>query len=196
MDTRSRLLAAGARLFAASGYDKTTVGDIEREAGLSPRAGGFYRHFESKEAILLTIAGDLFETPERIGLTDAFPLGDTRAELVYIARAYDRLNDKGDALSHVIRVEAARIPELMAMIERANTRMIDALTEWIAAKPGLEGKSAGAARELTMTVFGGWLFYVSRREEISAFPGFNFESLLNQWADVWAPLLDGEATRL
>lgn len=40
-------------LFSAKGYAVTTVADIERRAGLQPRAGGMYRHFSSKEAVLV-----------------------------------------------------------------------------------------------------------------------------------------------
>ena len=41
MGTRDRLIQAGMRLFAARGVDATTVGDLEKAAGLAPRAGGF-----------------------------------------------------------------------------------------------------------------------------------------------------------
>ncbi len=50
--TRDRLAAAALRLFADQGYTGTTVGEIERAAGLRPRRGGLYRHFASKEALL------------------------------------------------------------------------------------------------------------------------------------------------
>jgi AcrR family transcriptional regulator len=38
--------------FAARGYAATSVADIERAAGLTPRASGMYRHFPSKRAVL------------------------------------------------------------------------------------------------------------------------------------------------
>lgn len=50
--TRQRLLDEGVRLFAARGFDGTTVGDIESAAGLQPRRGGLYKHFVSKDALL------------------------------------------------------------------------------------------------------------------------------------------------
>src|SRR5690348_7783062 len=50
--TKQRLLEAGVRLFAANGFRETTVGEIEAAAGLEPRRGALYRHFESKEALL------------------------------------------------------------------------------------------------------------------------------------------------
>jgi AcrR family transcriptional regulator len=50
--TRERLVDAAMRLFSEQGYRSTTVGSIEAAAGLSPRAGGFYRHFTAKREIL------------------------------------------------------------------------------------------------------------------------------------------------
>jgi len=50
--TRHRLLEAGLRLFAARGFSAVRVGDIEQAAGLVPRRGALYRHFDSKAALL------------------------------------------------------------------------------------------------------------------------------------------------
>jgi AcrR family transcriptional regulator len=50
--TRQRLLDAGLKLFARNGFSATTVGAIESEAGLVPRRGALYRHFQGKLALL------------------------------------------------------------------------------------------------------------------------------------------------
>ena len=47
---RERLLDAAAELFVRHGFDKTTVADVAREAGVGK--GSVYLHFESKEALL------------------------------------------------------------------------------------------------------------------------------------------------
>jgi len=47
-----RVVDAAMALFAERGYAATTVADIERTAGLTPRASGMYRHFGSKQAVL------------------------------------------------------------------------------------------------------------------------------------------------
>lgn len=49
--TRERLRRAGMQLFAIEGFDRTTVRDIAEAADVAERT--FYRHFESKEALLL-----------------------------------------------------------------------------------------------------------------------------------------------
>ncbi|GAB4528829.1 MAG: hypothetical protein Tsb0010_11180 [Parvularculaceae bacterium] len=186
-------MRAGETLFGEKGFSGVTVGEIERAAGLSPRAGGFYRHFKSKHALLVALAAERFETPRKLGLTDVFPLGDTRAELVYIARAYARLNRPGDRLERVLRDEAPRIPELAALLARAHGDLAAALAAWIGAKPACQGLDAGAVMEVTMMIAGGWLFYLSRRDEFAPPAGFAEEGLLRRWADHWAAFLDAPA---
>ncbi len=188
--TRQKLLEAGADRFSAAGYDKTTVGEIEKAAGLTPRAGGFYRHFKSKDDLLLAIAHSRFETPTRLGLTEVLPLGDTRAELIYIARAYDRLNQDRDGLAYLIRVEAARKPALKKMIVEANEALLKSLYEWISAKPLLQDAPPETISAHVIMVFGGWLFFLSRRDELSSFQEAQSETMLQQWAQHWAGALD------
>ena len=51
-DARRRVLRAAISCFAAKGYSATKISDIELAAGLTPGAGGTYRHFPTKRAIL------------------------------------------------------------------------------------------------------------------------------------------------
>lgn len=50
---RERLLAAGRRAIATTGFRRTPVGRMARAAGISQ--GAFYLFFESKEALLVTL---------------------------------------------------------------------------------------------------------------------------------------------
>ncbi|HTY72673.1 MAG TPA: TetR/AcrR family transcriptional regulator [Actinomycetes bacterium] len=56
---RDRVLEAGVQLFAAQGYDATSVAQIVAMAGVAK--GGFYHHFTSKEQLLYAVYGDLIE---------------------------------------------------------------------------------------------------------------------------------------
>ena len=49
--TRARIIAEASRLFRARGIDATSVADVMSAAGLT--VGGFYRHFESKEDLIV-----------------------------------------------------------------------------------------------------------------------------------------------
>jgi TetR/AcrR family fatty acid metabolism transcriptional regulator len=51
--TRERIINSAKKLFANQGYQKTTIVDISRRAGLSEAA--LYEYFQGKEALLLTI---------------------------------------------------------------------------------------------------------------------------------------------
>lgn len=52
-DRRQLILHAAARLFSQQGYDRTSIRDISREAGLLP--GSVYHHFPSKDALFLAV---------------------------------------------------------------------------------------------------------------------------------------------
>ncbi len=84
--TRERILAAALNLFAKQGFEATSTAQIERAAGLSPRSGGMYKHFRSKEQLLdVALAQRMQEItalPERL---DLGPLTDLRSELTLIA---------------------------------------------------------------------------------------------------------------
>jgi len=51
--TRTRLLAAARRLFAAQGFEQTTIRDIASEADIA--LGGFYNYFPTKEDVLAAL---------------------------------------------------------------------------------------------------------------------------------------------
>lgn len=52
-NTRSRIINSAKKLFSEQGYQKTTIVDISRQAGLSEAA--LYEYFQGKEDLLLTI---------------------------------------------------------------------------------------------------------------------------------------------
>lgn len=52
-DTRDRLVESALRLFTEKGYAGTTIAQIEGSVGLRPGGGGLYRHFASKDELLL-----------------------------------------------------------------------------------------------------------------------------------------------
>lgn len=52
-DTRARIIDAALRLFSEKGFVRTTIAEIEGAVGLRPGSGGLYRHFTSKDELLL-----------------------------------------------------------------------------------------------------------------------------------------------
>jgi len=76
-EREQRILDAAADLFVHYGYDKTTVDDIAREAGVSK--GAIYLHFKSKDALFEgLLVRELMTYHEKwLGLIEADPKGGT-----------------------------------------------------------------------------------------------------------------------
>ncbi len=74
---RQRILDTAVSLFTHYGYDKTTVSDIAREAGVSK--GAIYLHFESKDALLeaLIVRETMTYANTWLSMIDADPKGGT-----------------------------------------------------------------------------------------------------------------------
>lgn len=59
-ETRLRIIEAAIKLFSNRGYNKASVEDICQEAGISK--GAFYHHFESKQALFLSLLDGWLKT--------------------------------------------------------------------------------------------------------------------------------------
>ncbi|WP_194833900.1 TetR/AcrR family transcriptional regulator [Nocardia sp. XZ_19_369] len=69
--TRERVMAAALRLFGEQGFARTTVTQIEQAAGLSGGSGAMYRHFRSKDELLVeAVRSKLTERGEWASLLD------------------------------------------------------------------------------------------------------------------------------
>jgi AcrR family transcriptional regulator len=110
--TRDRLVTEGLRLFAAQGFRATTVGEIESAAGLQPRRGALYRHFESKEALLSeAVRRHVEAVREGRDWLLTLPAGDVRTEALILGR--------------FVLDELARERQLVDVFEREGERLGD-----------------------------------------------------------------------
>lgn len=115
--TRERILEAAVELFASRGVKGTTIAAIEESAGLSPGAGGLFRHFRTKQALLEAALEPVAASVDQLESVRALlPLADLRSELTLLARG----GLAGIASSrHLLRI-IERDPEVVGeMRERA-----------------------------------------------------------------------------
>lgn len=109
--TRTRLLEAAMRLFAERGYERTTVGEVEREAGLAPRSGALYQYFPGKEALLhAALDHELRAVDELESVVDMLPLGDLRSDLTLLARWNLASLSRREQLNRFLAREGDRLP--------------------------------------------------------------------------------------
>jgi AcrR family transcriptional regulator len=133
-NTRERIITEAMRLFAERGFRGTTVGEIEEAAGLAPRAGGFYKHFRSKEEVLEGgIARNVSGIDVMEPAIEMLPLGDPRAELTLVGRWALMELASEMPLMKVVQKDGDRFPELAtkvrdAIIERGHRQARAAVT--------------------------------------------------------------------
>ncbi|MFE7721701.1 TetR/AcrR family transcriptional regulator [Nocardia rhizosphaerihabitans] len=59
--SRERIMAEALRLFGEQGFAKTSIAQIEQGAGLSGGSGALYRHFKSKDELLVQAVASRLE---------------------------------------------------------------------------------------------------------------------------------------
>jgi len=113
--TRERILDAALELFVERGAPGTTVSDIERAVGLAAGTGSFYRHFRSKEDVLVAcVERAVTRMAEEVAVARAAvaEIGDPAERHV---RDYEALLDamrRFEPLSRLVVSERDRFPEL------------------------------------------------------------------------------------
>jgi AcrR family transcriptional regulator len=128
--THERIVETAARAIRRSGYDGTGVADIMKEAGLTH--GGFYAHFDSREAMLA-------EAADRAG-ADAVAMMERIAASVPPEQALEAMMRAYLSKEHVDSIEAgcataalvSEMPRQTPAIRRAATRRIKEMIDTIA----------------------------------------------------------------
>ncbi len=191
-NTRMKILEAAIQLFAKKGYRETSVGQIEAEAGLAPRAGGFYRHFKAKEDLLIE-AVELYvrEVDRELQFSDVLPLGDTRAELLLIGRTQLNAAKRHSDLRKIIRREGRHLKKVSALVH-ANVQE-DAFKEilpWLKDKVKQSGQGIDDIEALAVNVFGPVFFVLYAEDQGDEPLRVSRERFLMNWATHWAAAID------
>ncbi|GAA3809057.1 TetR/AcrR family transcriptional regulator [Sphaerisporangium flaviroseum] len=140
--TRERIIDESLRLFAERGYSATSVAEIEAAAGLSPGAGGLYRHFKSKYEVLAAAMNEhatrtrsqIAEALAEVGaIGTSVPIEERLAHLCKAGLAKVREESE---LTRVFFRDLSQFPELVATVREGLLQpMFDAITTWFRAQP-------------------------------------------------------------
>jgi AcrR family transcriptional regulator len=126
-------------LFAANGYAATSVGAIEKAAGLAPRSGALYQYFAGKEELLAEAVERKVQSLDELGSAmEMMPLGDLRAELTLLARWNLRSLRERDALTRFVVRDAEHIPANLRqeLYERLVERPYAQVAAWVGSRVG------------------------------------------------------------
>jgi len=128
--THARIVEAASRAIRRSGYDGTGVADIMKDAGLTH--GGFYAHFDSREAMLAEAADQAgADTVARMTqVAGAVPPGQAlRAMLgAYLSKEHVEAVETGCAVAAL----GSEMPRQSPQVRRAATRRIREMIDLVA----------------------------------------------------------------
>ena len=186
--TRDRIVDAALRLFAQRGYRGTTVGDIEQAAGLTPRAGGLYRHFPSKRHVLeAALERHVAENQAILSAMELMPLGDLRAEILLLGRWTLQHLARQSPLLRILLRDGDAFPELLAAYhERVVGPSHREAAAWLRRKVREEGLPEPDCAALAAAAISALVGYHMDRLVFGRPPGdVEEERYLNTWADAW-----------
>jgi AcrR family transcriptional regulator len=123
MQTRTRILQAAQRLFAAKGFEGTTTRDLAQTAGVAE--GTLFRHFANKKAILVEVATSGWVDILTDLLTELSEMGSYKAIAEVMRRRMWNLQKNADTM-RVCFMEVQFHPDLR---DRIQTEVIDKMTD-------------------------------------------------------------------
>jgi AcrR family transcriptional regulator len=121
--TRTRILQAAQRLFAAKGFEGTTTRDLAQTAGVAE--GTLFRHFANKKAILVEVATSGWVDILTDLLTELSEMGSYKAIAQVMRRRMWNLQKNADTM-RVCFMEVQFHPDLR---DRIQTEVIDKMTD-------------------------------------------------------------------
>lgn len=109
-----QILEAALLVFSRRGFDKATVPDIARQAGIA--VGTIYNYYPSKREVFIAVIRNLIITPALLELIDKLPEGDITVTFKHILQNRFDLMESG-MVTYIpsLMAEAQRDPELKAL---------------------------------------------------------------------------------
>ena len=151
--SRERILRAAARAIRKHGYEGVGVAEVMKEAGLTH--GGFYAHFESRDA-LLAAAVDQAGAESTENLNRAVARAKRGEEVMALVDTYleDRhVTAAEQGLGCAIAAAGSEVPRQQAEVRRAAARRIKELIGFVERQSPEWGKAA--AHEKAMGIVAG-----------------------------------------
>ena len=140
---RTRILAAARKSFESVGYRRTSVARIAREAGIA--VGTVYRHFESKEDLLVAVLREINERWLEKAREISSPPGTALERIMRLAEASVAYNRESRLLNAIWTrdtdvILAPLLDDLHAWVSKQNLVLVSEIIR--------DGVAEGTLREL------------------------------------------------
>lgn len=186
--TPERILDAAMSLFSERGYEATSVGAIEMAAGLAPRSGALYQHFEGKGDVLEKALERQMAVLDELETSLAdLALGDLRAELTVMARWNLSSLDQRRELIMFLRRDGDHLPD--ALREKLYRRLVEEpyaeVVRWLRARLDAGGGQEPDYQALALILIEPMSTYRSLQWVFGKTPGdLTDDRFVETWVDV------------
>ena len=187
-------MGAAMELFASSGYRGTTIGDIEAAVGLVPRRGALYRHFESKEALLIAVVEEYSVDVASFGAAvEVMSIDNVAAVLGMAIEGVLELLDQQRPLFRILQRDFGELPESVAATVHARlvasgyvfaTRLFERLLD-------ASGQPTDSARPIASIALGAAVHFCEDEILYGVTPA---GVTRGEFVDAWVELLRGRLT--
>lgn len=146
--SRARIVASASRLFRERGLEGASVADVMQEAGMTH--GGFYKHFDSKDALVERALEDAFS-----GFVAALAAGDAEQAFaeyrtLYLSPEHQAHPGRGCPVAALGAEVARSSAGIKAAFGAGVRRVIDAIAS--TRRGSAAARRAAALREFSMLV--------------------------------------------
>jgi AcrR family transcriptional regulator len=149
--TGDKLILAAIDLIAEQGYDGTTTKEIAAKAGVSEVT--LFRHFGSKQALLIAAFERYHYAGEMTKLFDERLTWDVRTDLLSIGRTYHTIMNRNRKLLMIVQKGGSRLPkEVHKHAAQHPVQLKKLLTNYFATLKE-QGKIAPVDSEITAMAF-------------------------------------------
>jgi AcrR family transcriptional regulator len=182
-------------LFAVNGYGATSVGAIEKAAGLAPRSGALYQYFAGKEQLLAAAVERKVESLDELeSALEMLPLGDLRAELILLARWNLRSLRERDALTRFVVRDAQHIPPNLRdeLYKRLVERPYAQVAAWVSSRIGDRAAETTDVYAVSLVLVESMAAYNTLRAAFGRVPDDVDEE---RFVDAWVALASGAIER-
>lgn len=150
--TRARLVDAATTVFAECGYNGARISDMVRLAGISQ--GNFYRHFQSKDEILLAVLEAPLDDLRRATAGDHHGDEVVLADLVAANRAFFSAYARHRHVIRVMREAAATNAEFGRLWLQIRRAFVERTVRWLERLRAAGQLEVGANLELLADALG------------------------------------------
>ena len=141
-EVREALVRAADRLFAARGFDGTTIDEIAEAAGVSRRT--FFRYFETKEAIVFPQTEERFELFKKLlhaRLEGASPFAAVRESIFAVGQTFMASRENEVRRQELVEGSTALLAAELEIYQRWENAIAEAATP-----PGASARRRRRAR--------------------------------------------------